>query len=298
MNLTQPRGAITYFGFTPQIEDAKHWDAKLASQKAHGYNCVVVSYFPHEGGHGPDLMPGFVQACERAQMPFLLLYDGLHYPGNQDKDLILHDWIDLYKQYAGHPLYVHFQNRPMMLVWASMAVPDATWQYVHTGLSAKGIDWFLVAEGLYPENFDSPLFSSAWSYMLHNTKPNATLSDILSAFDLAQKWATGFRNVRNEKTRQVEFKKVALPRPWFGTAEGYYNLQGDKEWGDRSSGHYLENTGLYALLKGASGRFDTTWDEGSSQNLVPGRENSGMFENPSHLLAVQRVNTVWAGQDK
>ena len=188
-----------------------------------------------------------LEAARARNFAVTIYFETLRSGGGRDRDEI-YRWLSYFiGEYRGHPALMKVSGKPLIVVWASEAVPLATWEEVFGALRAQGLDAFYLAMGRNTANLE--VFDGLHEYGVF------TIPDLASAMKLASR-ATRYYPLLEERPR---------PRLWASTVQPGYDerlIPGRQgKYQDRQDGAFYRSTWEAALESDPDWVFITTWNE-------------------------------------
>jgi hypothetical protein len=181
--------------------------------------------------------------------------------GPQSKEVLI-EWLRyLITTYADHPAFYNVNGKPLIVLWASGAVPDSTWQEVLDTLRAEGLDPFTLGMGYTATNLE--VFDGIHEYGVF------LYEDLLQVF-----MDTG---------RMTRYYPLLMedpqPKVWAADVQPGYDdrLIPEREglFQDRENGDVYRNTFEAAIASDPDWIFITTWNEWWEHTHIEPSENFG-----------------------
>jgi len=219
-----------------------------------------------------------------------IYFETLRNGGGRDRDEI-YKWLSYFiPTYRDHPALMKVNGKPLIVVWASEAVPLATWEDVFGALRAQGLDAVYLAMGRNTANLE--VFDGLHEYGVF------TIQDLASAMKLASR-ATRYYPLLEDAPR---------PRIWASTTQPGYDdrlIPGRQGlFQDRLDGAFYRSTWEAALGSDPDWVFITTWNEWwehthiepselyGDQYLRITREYAGRWKGPPQVAPGGVVNAA------
>lgn len=192
---------------------------------------------------------------------------------------LLTRWLTyLITTYRDHPAFMKVSGKPLIVLWASGAVPLATWQEVLAKLRAQGLDATYLAMGYDVANLAT--FDGLHEYGIFTIK------------DLPQTMAAAGRATRYYPL----LADTPAPKIWAATVQPGYDdrlIPGRRGlFQDRQNGAFYRSTFDAALASDPDWIFITTWNEWWEHTYVEPSELYG----DQYLKITREFADPWKGQ--
>ncbi len=270
-------------------DDAKAIARHIEEAQAAGIDGFISSWWGP--GHYTDKnLKLLLEAARGNGFQVTIYFETLRSSGGRDREEI-YQWLSYFiPAYRDHPALLKVDGKPLIVVWASEAVPLATWEEVFRTLRAQGLDAVYLAMGRNAANLE--VFDGLHEYGVF------TIQDLASAMKLASR-ATRYYPLLEERPR---------PRLWASTVQPGYDdrlvpgRQG--QFQDRQDGAFYRSTWEAALGSDPDWVFITTWNEWwehthiepselyGDQYLRITREYAGRWKGPPRLAPGGVVNAA------
>jgi len=159
-------------------------------------------------------------------------------------------WLEhLLHNYSEHPGYYRLNGKPVVVIWASDAVPLTAWQRIFTELRSKGLDAIYLGMGLVNPNALS-VFDGLHDYA------------VAGVFHLGALYQYSVQQVRGYS---ILYGDVSVPKIFAATLQPGYDdrsLPGrEGMYWDRRNGDSYRYTFEAAMKSDPDWLFTTTWNE-------------------------------------
>lgn len=256
-------------------DDATAIARHIEEAQAAGIDGFISSWWGP--GHYTDRnLKLLLEAARARHFAVTIYFESLGDGGARSRDE-LYQWLSYFiPAYRDHPALMKVNGKPLIVVWASEAVPLATWEEVFAALRAQGLDGFYLAMGRNTANLE--VFDGLHEYGVF------TIQDLASAMKLASH-ATRYYPLLEQRPR---------PRLWASTVQPGYDdrlIPGRQGlFQDRQNGAFYRSTWEAALGSDPDWVFITTWNEWWEHTHI----------EPSELYADQylRITRDYAGRWK
>lgn len=191
----------------------------------------------------------------------------------------IYEWLSYaIKEYRDHPAYFKVNGKPLIVIWASNAVPLDTWKQNFEKLRAEGLDAVFLAMGYNLSNLE--VFDGLHDYNAF-TYPDLEQT-LLST-------ATAIRNY-------VLLADNTTPKIWVATVQPGYDdtLQPTREGfiKERENGEYYRFTWEAAIKSDPDWIFITSWNEWWEHTHI----EPGELYGDQYLQITREYAEKWKGR--
>jgi len=230
--------------------------------KAAGIDGFVVSWW----GPGSYTDQNFAQLLDiAAQHGFWLVpyFETLNQPNAARPEQEIRQWLEyLIPKYGRHSAYYCLNSKPVVVIWASGAVPLSTWQRILSELRSKGLDALYLAMGLSDTDALS-VFDGLHDY------------GVAGVFRLGMSYQYVARHVRGYSLVHTDEQ----PKVFAATLQPGYDDRSlpDREgmYWDRRNGDSYQYTFEAAMKSDPDWLFITTWNEWWEHTYIEPSEEYG-----------------------
>lgn len=235
---------------------ARHIDQ---AQEA-GIDGFISSWWGPDSDTDQNLVPLLDLAHERG-FAVTVYFETLRGDGPQPKNVIIRWLRYLLTTHADHPAFYRVNGAPLVVFWASGAVPIETWQEIFETLRADGLDLFTFGIGYSSTNFE--VFDGIHEYGVFLNE------------DLEQTFSGTARMTRFYPLLSGDGE----PKVWAATAQPGYDdrLIPGREglFRDRDDGDFYRSTFEAAIASEPDWIFISTWNEWWEHTHIEPSENFG-----------------------
>jgi hypothetical protein len=242
-----------------------------------GIDGFISSWWGPDSDTDQNLVPLLDLAQERG-FAVTIYFETLRGDGPQPKHVIIRWLRYLLTTHTDHPAFFKINGVPLVVFWASGAVPLETWGEIFETLRGEGLDLFTFGIGYSSANFE--VFDGIHEYGVFLD------DDLLRTFQ--------------DVSRVTRFYPLLTgdgePRMWAATVQPGYDdrLIPGREglFRDRDNGDFYRSTFDAALASQPDWIFVSTWNEWWEHTHIESSENFGEL----YLQITRSYSDQWKGQ--
>jgi hypothetical protein len=255
-DLLTDRPAVRYDSYDPEAID-RH----IEQAQAAGIQGFISSWWGPQDYTDQNLFTLLNHAEAhnfRVMIYFETLDNNLGRPQEQ-----LYDWLEYFIQtYGDHPAYMRVDGKPVIVVWASDAVPLDTWRAVFADLGANGYEALFLGMGYRIENLE--VFDGYHTYGVF------TYPDLVRTNEQARRMARYFPLLMDDPQPKI-FAASVQP----GYDDHLLPDRGGGQVQERLDGEYYRSTWEAAIAADPDWIFITTWNEWWESTQIEPSETYG-----------------------
>jgi hypothetical protein len=225
-----------------------------------GIDGFISSWWGPDSDTDQNLVPLLDLAQERG-FAVTVYFETLRGDGPQPKNVIIRWLRYLLTTHADHPAFYRVNGVPLVVFWASGAVPIETWGEIFDTLRSEGLDLFTFGIGYSSTNFE--VFDGIHEYGVF----------------LDENIQQTFQNVGRMTRFYPLLSGSGEPKVWAATAQPGYDdrLIPGREglFRNRDGGDFYRSTFDAALASGPDWIFISTWNEWWEHTHIEPSENFG-----------------------
>jgi hypothetical protein len=236
----------------PETRYASADPAAIARQVEQAQSAGIDGFISSWWGPGSDTdrnLRALLEIAQLSDFKVSIYFETLagENEGPLDEDTI-ETWLaEAIRSYGDHPAFMQVDGKPLIVIWASDAVPLDAWERIFTKLNDQGLPAVYLAMGYRSDNLD--VFDGVHDY------------GIFTIPDLAQTYLSTERAVRYYSL----LSDNPAPKLWVATVmPGYDDTLQPSRQGlvqERQNGDYYRATWDAALQSDPDWIFITSWNE-------------------------------------